>query len=69
MGYIVIMIVAFFALLFFVFVFIKNIFKEFEYLDEKWIRYFDRMKSTIIRLERRIEMLEEKMEGENEIRD
>lgn len=40
--------------------------RGFDYLDDKWIRYFDRMKSIINRLERRIEMLEEKMEGEDE---
>lgn len=49
--------------------FIRCYDRGFNYLDDKWIRYFDRMKSTINRLERRIDMLEEKMEGKDEIRD
>ena len=49
--------------------FIRCYDRGFSYLDDKWIRYFDRMKSTINRLERRIDMIEEKMEGKDEIRD
>ena len=37
--------------------------RGFERLDEKYMRHLDRIKSIIIRLERRMEILEEKMEG------
>lgn len=36
--------------------------RGFEHLDDKWMRHFRMMKSTITRLENRIEMLEEKIE-------